>query len=134
MVRTDFREERPTRTTHYRAGVIGWGLMGKMHAAALRATPGVTLSALADIDDSRLQQVGEVNGVPGRYHDYREMLSHEQLDLVTISTQAPLHCLPVVAAAEAGVKGILCEKPMGLDLAEADRMLEICDRHNTKLA
>src|SRR6267142_1705264 len=125
MLSIDFREKRPTRTTHYRAGVIGCGLMGKMHAAALRATPGVTLSALADIDDSRLKQVGEENGVPGLYHDYREMLSHEQLDLVTISTQAPLHCQPVVAAAESGVKGILCEKPMGVDLAEADQMIEI---------
>src|SRR5262249_52211397 len=39
-----------------------------------------------------------------------------------------------VAAAEAGARGILCEKPMARSLAEADTMLAACDAYGAKLA
>ena len=57
----------------------------------------------------------------------------ESLDIVSICTWPPLHCEMVVAAAESGVKAILCEKPMALNLKEADQMLDSCEKSGTKL-
>ena len=44
------------------------------------------------------------------------------------------HCAYTSLAAEAGARYILCEKPMGVSLAECDRMMEVCSRHGTRLA
>jgi predicted dehydrogenase len=67
------------------------------------------------------------------YADYGEMLEHEDLDLVSVCTWPPLHEEMVVAAAEAGVKGIMCEKPMAVNLGQADHMLEACEQNDVKL-
>ena len=40
----------------------------------------------------------------------------------------------VIAAAEAGVRGIFCEKPFARTLAEADAMLDACERTGTRVA
>ena len=40
----------------------------------------------------------------------------------------------ILAAAEKGVRAILCEKPLGLDLQEADRMIEACEKNDVLLA
>lgn len=73
-------------------------------------------------------------GVERTYADYREMMAREQLDLVSICTQAPQHAPVTIEAVDVGVKGILCEKPIALTLAEADAMLDACARRGARLA
>ena len=118
----------------YRAGLIGCGGVSRNHSAGLQAARGVRLVALADVYAPNLETAGEAYGVERRYADFREMLDREALDLVAVCTQAPQHAPVVVAAAEAGVKGIICEKPVALTPGEADRMLEVCARTGTRLA
>ena len=67
------------------------------------------------------------------YHDYREMLAQEGLDIVAVATPPPVHPDMVAAAAQAGVKGIFCEKPMALSLGECDAMLRACRQAGAKL-
>ncbi|MAG35101.1 MAG: hypothetical protein CL878_02480 [Dehalococcoidia bacterium] len=121
---------------HYRAGLIGCGRMSRHHIPALMATPGVELVALADPYQPALDERGEQFGVASehRYADYREMLDRESLDIVTISTQAPEHAPATLSCVDAGVRGVLCEKPIALSLAEADEMVAACDRTGMKLA
>ena len=57
------------------------------------------------------------------YSDYHEMLATEDLDIVSVVTGDHAHAQIVVDAAEFGVRGILCEKPIATTLAEADRMI-----------
>ena len=57
------------------------------------------------------------------YRDHREMLAAENLDIVSVVTSDHAHAQIVVDAAESGVRGILCEKPIATTLAEADRMI-----------
>src|SRR5437764_111186 len=102
----------------YRAALIGCGGMGRYHLSSLQAIPGVETVACCDIDAERVARCADEFGVPGRYADYREMFAGERIDLVAVATQARQHRDAVVAAAESGVAGILCEKPMALDLAE----------------
>ncbi len=129
----------------YRVGVIGCGRIGSewdrdphptlplTHAGAFHTLPRATLVAGANRGRERLEAFGRKWGVSALYHDYREMLAREHLDIVCIATHPELHCEQVVAAAEAGVGGILCEKPIALSLAEADEMIAACERNGVTL-
>ena len=69
------------------------------------------------------------------YGDYREMLERERLDFVAVCPRwLDARAEMVIAAAEAGVKGLFCEKPFARTLAEADAMLEACERAGTRVA
>ncbi len=66
------------------------------------------------------------------YTDYRQMLADCNLDLLSVATSDHRHAQIVVDAAEAGVKGIFCEKPIATTLSDADRMIAAC--HNRSVA
>jgi predicted dehydrogenase len=119
----------------YRFGLIGCGGMGRTHAQALVTTPGLALAALAESDDERRTAAGAAFGVaPAHcYPDYATMLEREALDVVIVATQAPQHAAATLAAAARGVH-VLCEKPLALDLAEADAMIDACERAGVLLA
>jgi hypothetical protein len=62
------------------------------------------------------------------------MLETTKPDALVVSSTAPSHCEYVCMAAEAGVKYILCEKPMAVSLAQCDRMIEACKKSSSLLA
>ena len=119
----------------FRAGVVGLGAMGHSLAATCRAEPGVDLVAGCDIAPAARQAWGSAHGVAeaALYDDFRAMLERERLDLLVVATHAPLHHAPTLAAAERGVH-VFCEKPLALDLREADEMVAACDRAGVRLA
>ncbi len=126
-----------------RAGIIGCGRsgpgsggghsIGRAHAQAYQQIEGVELVAAADIDEGNLRQFAQEYGVGATYRDYRAMLQKEHLDLLSVAVWPPLHEEMVVAGAQAGVRGTMCEKPMTLSLAAADHMLAECKEHGTLL-
>ena len=60
---------------------------------------------------------------------WRGLAEGEDLDLVAVSPRWPdCHEEMVVACADAGVRGVLCEKPFARTLAEADAMIDATDR------
>ncbi|GIX07646.1 MAG: hypothetical protein KatS3mg115_2049 [Candidatus Poribacteria bacterium] len=117
----------------YRVGIIGCGGMAHGHAQAYQAVPRVQLVCCADIDPQRLESFRRQYHIPFGYTDYREMLQKERPDLVSIVTWPGLHSEMTLEAARAGVRGILCEKPLALTLEEADRMLQVCQERGTIL-
>jgi len=128
-----------------RAAVIGCGSGGKgqagahsigyAHGAAYRQSSQVELVAVADVNaDNLAAYAQEFRVPPGHiYTDYVEMLKQERPDLVSVCTWPPLHREMVIAAARAGARGIWCEKPMTLSLADADEMLSACRESGTYL-
>ncbi len=124
--------------TTYRAAVIGRTGRGNYGHKIHRAYEGmsnVQIVAIADPDPDGRQQAAKETGAEHLYADYREMLEAEHLDLVNVCPRQPdCHEEMVVAAAESGVKGIICEKPFARTLEEADRMIEACERNGVKLA
>ena len=118
----------------YRAAIIGCGGIGREHARAYTTIPGVEVVAGAEIDPENARRFAEQFGTARMYEDYREMLQKETLDLISVCTWPRTHCDATVAAAESGVRGIMCEKPMATNLGEADRMLEACDANGVRLA
>ena len=117
----------------YRVGIIGCGRIAARHANAYVAIESTELVAAAEPDPERRLKFDETYTIAGFYENYREMLANEELDIISICTWPPLHCEMTVAAAESGVRAILCEKPMALNLGEADRMLAACKAAETKL-
>jgi predicted dehydrogenase len=119
-----------------RAGVIGCGV-GAAHAYAYSQQPDVELVAVCDLNPAAFDRFYArsrlARGAVREYTDYRKMLADEGLDLVSVVTPDDHHAAPVVAAAGAGVKGILCEKPIAGSLADADRMIEAVEATGTHL-
>ena len=106
--------------------------MSRGHSHAYREL-GIPIVAGADISQEALDRLREEYDVEQTFTDYVQMLDEVRPDLVSVVTAEALHCEMVVAAAERGVKGIVCEKPMAMDLAEAQRMLDACRAAGSKL-
>jgi predicted dehydrogenase len=117
----------------YRVGVIGCGRAGTTRARGADLHPLCQMAAIADSDPVNLALGCERFGVPG-YSSYEEMFAKEQLDIVLPVLPVRANADAVVAAAEAGVKAIFCEKPLTNSLKDADRMVEACASRHIPLA
>ena len=118
-----------------RMGVIGTGGISRYHMSGwLRSRRG-TLVAACDVQPANLAKFCEQFGLPPAkgYAEAREMLRAEELDCVSICTWAQHHAELVAAAARAGVRGVLCEKPLCYSIAEGERMLRAVEKHGTKV-
>ena len=98
----------------YRVGVIGCRGIGNRHAQGAESLKNAEVVAGCDLvpeqRDEFAAQFKATNPGLEMYDDYREMLEKAQLDIVTVATGDNRHADLVVAAAEAGAKGIFCEK------------------------
>ncbi len=128
----------------FRVGIIGCGRpwksqnasgfgMANFHARGYATSPDTTIVALADISLENARAFQAEHGGEHIYTDYQEMLAKERLDIVSICTWPHFHAPMVIAAANAGVKAIHCEKPMAPSYAEALQMVESCEAHGTQL-
>jgi predicted dehydrogenase len=113
-------------------GATGFG-MAHDHARGYRASPDTAIVALADVNLDNARAFQAAHGGERIYQDYREMLAHERLDIVSICTWPHLHAEMVIAAAQAGVKAIHCEKPMAPTYSEAKRMVQACEARGVQL-
>ena len=116
-----------------RVAVIGCGFQGRLHVECLSRLPGVSVVAVADTDAQRRVAVADDFGVPQRYASFRDLLAGDTYDLVTVCTMAVHHAEMTVAALEAG-SHVLCEKPLAMNAAEGQRMVDTARRCNRHLA
>ena len=115
-----------------KAGIIGVGIIGTKHAQALGKEESVEVVALADLLFNRAKELGEmISATP--YKTEQEMLEKEQIDIVVISTPDPFHKEPFLAAVNAGVKSIICEKPLATTVEDATEMMEAADKNGTRV-
>lgn len=118
---------------HGSPGATGFG-MAHIHYPAFASTGKVELVAIAEPNTSAAQAFIEKHHItPKIYADYRAMLTHEQPDIVSICTWPHLHAEMVMAAAEAGVRAIHCEKPMAITWGDCKKMKATADAHGAKL-
>ncbi|MBM3265120.1 MAG: Gfo/Idh/MocA family oxidoreductase [candidate division Zixibacteria bacterium] len=117
----------------YRAGIVGAGQIGRAHAIGYQGVASVEVTAVTEPNERVRKEFQEKYGIPNGYADIREMLDRENLDFVSICTWHLLHEPHTLLAAEYLPKAILCEKPMTVGMASADRMIEACDARHVKL-
>jgi len=105
-----------------RFGLIGYGLWGRHHAAAIAAAPGAALAGIACASAATAAAARRDFPSTPVTVDYRELLARPDLDAVAVVVPNHLHAEVGVAALEAG-KDVLLEKPMATSLADCDRLL-----------
>ncbi len=117
----------------YKGGIVGCGTGGGIHWNAYRTSERFELVAICDLLDDALEKRSE--GMPDlrTYHDYREMLEKEDLDFLSVATLPPTHDIMVCAGVEAGVKAIMCEKPIGWSSYAGRRILDTCEKAGVPL-
>ena len=118
----------------YRVAFVGCGGISRAHVGGYKPCERTKIVAGVDLRTEQLEKWGKDVGVSALYTDLDEMLKKEKPDIVSICTYPNSHCELVVKCASHKVKAILCEKPMALNMEQAERMIEECDKHKVKLA
>lgn len=113
-------------------GLIGCGRISKNHFEAIAQQEDAQVVACCDIIEERAKETAEIYNIPFWTTNYEEMLKRDYIDLISICTPSGLHPEHGIMAAQHG-KHVLTEKPMGCRLADADKLLEVCDQANVKL-
>lgn len=115
-----------------RVGLIGSQFISTIHADAFQHVHNAELVAIASPTPGNAEQFAKKWGIPNSFTDYRKMLEMDDLDMIVIGAPNRLHCQITVDAAAAG-KHVVCEKPLAMNLAEADRMIDACKQAGVKL-
>jgi len=107
-------------------GIAGTGYIGRVHLEAAREVSKARVLAVATLEAEEIRTTFPDLQI---YPTYQELFRDERLDAVILCLPTHLHEAATVEAAGRGLH-ILCEKPMGLDAASAERMLQAAQAHD----
>jgi hypothetical protein len=117
-----------------RIGIIGFGGIAQgAHTPGYRNIPELCeIVAVADILPDKLATAQTKWGITDVYEDYRKMLERDDIDAVSVCTPNAVHSIATVDALKAG-KHVLCEKPMAMNPAECQAMIDAAKSTGNKL-
>lgn len=116
-----------------KVGLIGCGQAAAVsHLPALRHVPEVEVVALADVEPERLQRVADQFDVARRYTSSAALLEDPAIEAVGVCVPAQHHVEVGLAVLDAG-KHLFLEKPIAVNLAGADRLIERAARGSRKV-
>lgn len=113
-------------------GIIGSGFISEIHVQSLRQIPEAEVVAVASLPKEQVRSFAERNGIGTWTVDYHELLSCKQVDLVILGVPNYLHAQITIDAAKEK-KHVICEKPLCMNLEEADLMIRTCKEEDVKL-
>jgi predicted dehydrogenase len=117
---------------------VRWGILGVAGIATRRVIPGMhhcefaEVTAIASRDLKKAQDAAKNLGIARAYGSYEELLADPEIDVIYNPLPNHLHVPWTIHAAEAG-KHVLCEKPLGMNAAEAGRLIAVRDRTGVKI-
>ncbi|WP_406690431.1 Gfo/Idh/MocA family oxidoreductase [Saccharopolyspora sp. ID03-671] len=106
-------------TTRRGAAIVGAGMIGAVHRRSALLAGAEVVGVLASSPQRSLEKAGEWR--VGAYASFDEVLADDRVDVVHICTPNATHA-PFAEAALAAGKHVICEKPLGMTLDEAERM------------
>lgn len=115
-----------------RVGFIGTGWTQRVQIPMFRRG-GLVAQAICSGDLANARRVAQALALPQVYEDWRDLIAAADVDLVSIVTPPHRHAEMAIAALQAG-KHVLCEKPMALNMAEAEAMLAAAQAAPNQLA
>lgn len=115
-----------------RFGIVGIGMMGKMHMTNLQRNPHAEVVAVCARTASKVKAVQEEFGVPYGYTNVDELLANPEIDAIVVATGADAHKEPVIKACKAG-KHIFCEKPLAKTLEDCAEIEEAVAANDAKM-
>lgn len=101
--------------------VVGAGIMGKAHIHDIATLENTELAAVCDVDHAIADTYAAEMHVPA-YYDYRDLLEHEALDAILVSTPHYAHTPISIAALQKGIH-VLVEKPIAVHIKDASQMI-----------
>lgn len=113
-------------------GIIGCGMISSWHAGAIAKIEGAVLRGVTDINENSRKSFAEKYNTVA-FDSVEEILKCDDINVISVCTPSGLHAPLAIQCANAG-KHIIIEKPMALNLKEADEMIEACERNNVKMA
>ncbi|TBL69836.1 inositol 2-dehydrogenase [Paenibacillus thalictri] len=117
---------------HIRCAVIGLGRLGYWHAENVAGrVKHSELVCVVDADLQRAEKVGRELGAPRWTDNTDEVLEDPNIDAVVIATPTGTHASLIKKAAQYG-KAIFVEKPLTLQLAEADEVISAVNQYNAQ--
>jgi predicted dehydrogenase len=109
---------------------VRWGILSTADIGMKKVTPAIMKSAHSEVvaiasrDLSRARAAADELGIPKAYGSYEELLADPDIDAIYNPLPNHLHVPLTLQATEAG-KHVLCEKPIGLDAADAERLRDV---------
>jgi predicted dehydrogenase len=111
-------------------GLVGYGFMGRTHSNAFLQAPryfdvpyAPVLKAVCARNADRVKGFAANWGYESIETDWRQLVERKDIDLIDIASPNDTHAEIAIAAARAG-KMVTCEKPLGRNAAEAEKMVE----------
>ena len=125
-------------TKEVNVGMIGYGFMGKAHSFAYREQPMFfktnavpVMKAICGRSEALVADASKLYGWERYETDWKKLIDSKDIDLIDISTPNNTHKEIAIAAAKAG-KDIICEKPLAMNLADAQEMLKAVETSKVK--
>ena len=115
-----------------RVGLVGSQFISTIHAEALKRVHDAEILAVMSPTPGNARSFADRYSIPHHFTNLDDMLAMEELDMIVIGAPNNLHCEITLKAAEAG-KHVVVEKPLCMNLQEADQMIEACRKANVKL-
>ena len=113
-------------------GLVGSQFISSIHAEALKTVTDAEIIAVMSPTKGNAKGFAAKHGIPHHFTKIEEMLAMDEIDMIAIGAPNYLHCEITLKAAKAG-KHIVVEKPLCMNLAEADQMIDACKKANVKL-
>ena len=113
-------------------GLVGSQFISTIHAESLKTVPAAEILAVVSPSDGHARDFAAKFDIPRHFTDLHKMLEMDEIDMIVIGAPNRFHCEITLAAARAG-KHVVVEKPLCLNLAEADQMIAACQQAQVKL-
>ena len=113
-------------------GIVGTGMIAKIHAKAISEIPESKIVACFDVVPERAQHYADSVGCRA-YTDFRSFLDDPEVEIVNICTPSGLHSDAVIPAAESG-RHLIIEKPLEITVERCMRIAETAQRHHVTLS
>jgi len=117
---------------------VKWGVIGVANIAVRKVIPAMLagqwsrIEAIASRDLAKAQRVAEQLGIPRAYGSYEELLADSDIEAIYNPLPNNLHVEWTTRAVRAG-KHVLCEKPIGMTVSEAQLLLKARDETGKKI-
>lgn len=117
-----------------KCAILGCGPRSKGHAGAYEHITRGTVVACCDLNEERLNAYAEAFGIPNRYTDLDEMLTTEKPDVLHIITPPTIRVSLMTQAADAGVPGVIVEKPICIGADDYKALRALDENSSTRFA
>ncbi|MBT8300214.1 MAG: Gfo/Idh/MocA family oxidoreductase, partial [Maribacter sp.] len=113
-------------------GLVGSQFISSIHAEALKTVADAKIIAVMSPTEGNAKKFAIKHGIPHHFTNLDDMLAMEEIDMIVIGAPNNVHCKIALKAAKAG-KHMVVEKPLCMNLKEADLMINACKEANVKL-